>query len=84
MDFEIYYLTLYLSDTNEYEKRLQRAGKAVVKYSKFDKNNSENQQNEYLKLSEEIKREYPQLHVVNIDSCKDLENVENEIKEILS
>ena len=45
------YITLFLEDTDEYETRLNndnRTNKAIVKYSKFDKNNSIKQQNEYL------------------------------------
>ena len=49
MDFDIYYITLYLSDENEFEKRLNREGKAEVKYSKFSNENSINQQKAYLK-----------------------------------
>ena len=51
MDFDIYYITLYLKDTNEYEKRLAREGKGVTKYSKFSIENSITQQNLYLEMS---------------------------------
>ena len=84
MDFDIYYITLYLKDTNEYENRLKRAGKAVVKYSKFDKNNSENQQNEYLKMADEIKNKYENINVINVDTCRELSEIEEKIKKILS
>ena len=33
MDFDIYYITLYLSDENEFAKILNREGKAKVKYT---------------------------------------------------
>lgn len=82
MDFDIYYITLYLKDTNEYEKRLQRKDKAVVKYSKFNKENSVNQQNEYLKMANEIKELYPNINVINVDTCRDLEEIKDEIKNI--
>lgn len=83
MDFEIYYITLYLDDTDEYVRRLDRSGKAVVKYSKFDKNNSINQQNEYLKMADEIKNKYPNIKVVNVNTNKPLEEIEKNISEII-
>lgn len=83
MDFDIYYITLYLSNEDEYVTRLDRAGKAKVKYTKFEKQSSVNQQNEYLKLAEEIKEKYKNIHVVNIDNCRNLEDVQKELKELL-
>lgn len=84
MDFEIYYITLYLDDTEVYEERLKRSGKAVVKYSKFDKNNSINQQEEYLKMADEIKENYPQIKVYKVNSNKPLKEVEQEILDIIN
>lgn len=84
MDFEIYYITLYLDDTEVYEERLKRSGKAVVKYSKFDKNNSINQQEEYLKMADEIKDNYPQIKVYKVNSNKPLKEVEQEIIDIIN
>lgn len=84
MDFEIYYITLYLDDTEVYVKRLKRSGKAVVKYSKFDKNNSINQQEEYLKMADEIKDNYPQIKVYKVNSNKPLKEVEQEIIDIIN
>ena len=55
MDFEIYYITMYLSNEDEFEKRIKRRGKATNKYAKFNKQSSINQQNAYLKLADEIK-----------------------------
>ena len=83
MDFDIYYITLYLSNEDEYVTRLDRAGKAKVKYTKFEKQSSVNQQNEYLKLADEIKEKYKNIHVVNIDNCRNLEDVQKELKELL-
>ena len=42
MDFDIYYITLYLRNEDEYVTRLDRAGKAKVKYTKFEKQSSVN------------------------------------------
>ena len=83
MDFEIYYITLYLKDEELYTKRLAREGKTKVKYTDFNKNSSSNQQKEYLKLAEEIKQRYENINVVNIDNSKDLSVVEKELQEML-
>lgn len=83
MDFDIYYITLYLGDENEFENRLNRAGKAKNKYAKFDKQSSVNQQNAYLKMADEIAEKYPNIHVEKIDNCRDENKVKAEIKEML-
>ena len=83
MDCDIYYITLYLSDENEFAKRLDREGKAKVKYTEFNKKSSVNQQNEYLKLADEIKEKYKNINVIKIDNCRDLNEVKKEIKELL-
>lgn len=83
LDFDIYYIVLYLSDEKEFEKRLDREGKAKVKYTSFNKESSIKQQNEYLKLAEEIKEKYKNINVITIDNTKDLESVESKLKELL-
>ena len=83
MDFDIYYITLYLGNEDEYITRLDRDGKAKVKFTKFEKQSSVNQQNEYLKLADEIKEKYKNIHVINIDNCRKLEDVQKELKELL-
>ncbi len=83
MDFEIYYITLYLSDENEFEKRLNRAGKAKNAYANFNKQSSINQQNAYLKMADEIAEKYPQINVVKLDNCRDEKVVKEEIKNML-
>ena len=83
LDFDIYYIVLYLSDEKEFEKRLNREGKAKVKYTSFNKESSIKQQNEYLKLAEEIKEKYKNINVITIDNTKDLERVESRLKELL-
>lgn len=88
MDFDIYYITLFLSDEDEYERRLTRKGnanqKAKVSYAKFDKTSSVNQQKEYLNMADEIRKAYPNIHVLNIDNCREQENVQADIKSILN
>lgn len=83
MDFDIYYITLYLSNENEFEKRLNRAGKAKNAYAKFDKQSSINQQNAYLKMADEIAKKYPNINVVKIDNCREEKKVKEEIKNML-
>lgn len=83
MDFEIFYLTLYLKDESQFGKRLARDGKAVPKYAKFKAESSINQQREYLKMAEEIKQKYPNINVVNIQNDKGFEDVKKELIDIL-
>ncbi len=79
LDFEIYYITLYLENTNLYVERLKRDGKAVFAASKYSLDNSIAQQNMYLKMAEEVKEKYETINVINIANDKPLE----EVKEIL-
>lgn len=83
LDFEIYYITLYLSNESLYNERLNREGKAAFQGSKFEAENSINQQRMYLKMAEEIKEKYPNINVVNIANDRDLDEVKKEIREII-
>ena len=83
MDFDIYYITVYLSNSEEFTKRLKREGKTKVKYRDFNKDSSMNQQEVYLKLADEIKEKYANIHVVNIDNSRNLDEVKAELKELL-
>lgn len=83
LDFEIYYITVYLSDETLFEQRLDREGKAGPEYAKYKLENSIKQQRVYLEMAEEVKRKYPQINVINIDTNKDLEMVEKEIRDII-
>ena len=84
MDFDIYYITLYLSDTDDFARRLDRPGKATFKTSQFNVSNSIDQQEAYLQLADEIKYKYPNIHVINIDTCLDIEKNKEYLKELLS
>lgn len=79
LDFEIYYINLYLSDINEYSRRLERDGKANVTYAKFSIENSIEQQKMYKKMSDELKAGCNKISVLNLDNTLSFENV----KEIL-
>lgn len=83
LDFDIYFIALYLSDENEFEKRLAREKKADIKYAKFNKENSINQQNTYLKIADEISEKYPNIHVIKFDNCIPQEEMKEKIKNIL-
>lgn len=52
LNFNIYYVVLYLEDTNIYEKRLKRQHH---QYQAFSIESSVNQQNTYLKLADNLK-----------------------------
>lgn len=58
MDFDIYYISLYLSNPDLYKIRLARDGKAEFKNSSFSSKNSYNQQCEYDKMIEELYSKY--------------------------
>lgn len=83
LDFDIYYITLYLEDESLFEKRLQRDGKAVPQYAKFNIESSIKQQNMYLQMADELAEKYPNMHVHKIENGKDLEETKKELKEIL-
>jgi len=83
LDFEIYYITLYLQDENLYSERIKREGKCEPEYAKFKAENSISQQNVYLEMSKEIKEKYPNIHVLNIANDRDIEVVKNELKEFI-
>ena len=83
LDFDIYYITLFLENEKVYEERLNRNGKAVFEASKFSIDNSIGQQQEYLKLADEIKKKYSNIKVINIQTDRPKEDVEKEIREVL-
>lgn len=85
LDFDIYYITLYLSDTDEFEKRLARDDKGINKYAKFSKESSVKQQEAYMEVAEEIQEKYgDKIHVVNIDTCIGIDAVKEKIVSLLS
>ena len=83
LDFEIYYITLYLKNENEYIERLKRDGKAVFKGAEFKAENSIKQQRVYLEMADEIKNKYPNINVLNIANDKDLEDTKKELRQDL-
>lgn len=83
LDFDIYYITLYLKDEAQYEKRLIREGKANVDYAKFGAENSIEQQHTYIEMANEIKEKYPNIHVKEINTDKDIELTKIELREFI-
>ena len=83
LDFEIYYITLYLKDVEKYNARLDRKDKATFKNSKFEAENSINQQRDYLEMAEEIKEKYPNIKVKNIANDRDFEETKKELREFI-
>ena len=87
LDFEIYYITLFLGDEQEYERRLNRPGKAVFAASKFSLDNSRKQQWEYINLATEIFIKYGDcfnVHLLSIDTSKPIEETYKQLDNILS
>lgn len=83
LDFEIYYITLYLEDTENYTKRLQREGKATVDYAKFGAESSIEQQKVYLEMMDEIAEKYPNIKTIKIPTDYDIEITKNKLKEFI-
>ncbi len=83
LDFDIYYINLYLEDTLLFEQRLKRDEKAGPKYAKYKAENSINQQNTYLEMANEIEKDYKNIKVFNLKNDVSLEKMHSKIKEIL-
>ena len=83
LDFEIYYITLYLKDVEKYNTRLDRKDKATFKNSKIEAENSINQQKVYLEMAEDIKKKYPNIKVANISNDRDFEETKKELRDFI-
>lgn len=84
LDFDIYYITLYLENTSLFENRLSRDGKAIPEYAKFTIQSSINQQNQYLKMADEISANYPNIKVFKVSNDSDEQELKSKIKDILN
>lgn len=67
LDFEIYFVVLYLEDTSRFEKRIKRD---KCEYQKFEVESSIRQQKAYLELADEIKNNTKNIKVVKINTDK--------------
>lgn len=65
LNFDIYFVVLYLKDTSEYEKRIQRD---KGEYQKFSVESSIRQQEEYLKLADEVEKQTKNIKVIRFDT----------------
>ena len=65
LDFDIYFIVLYLEDTNLYKKRIQRD---KFTYQKFEVESSIKQQNEYLKLADEVEKKANNIKVIRFEN----------------
>ena len=83
LDFDIYYINLYLEDENLYTERLKRDGKVEPAYAKFSAENSIAQQRVYLEMADEIIEKYPSIKVFKFENGKDFEETKKELNEIL-
>lgn len=81
LDFDIYYITLFLSDESKFEERLNRDGKAGPDYAKYKSENSIKQQKVYLEMADELKEKCTNIKIINIDTNRDLDIIKKEIKE---
>lgn len=85
MDFDIYYISLYLFNPDMYKVRLARDGKAEFKNSKFSAENSYNQQCEYDKMIEELYGKYKdKAKFLRIDMDEPLESIFLRINDIFN
>lgn len=78
LNFEIYFVALYLKDTSEYEKRIKRN---KFEYQKFELESSIKQQEAYLDLADEIERETKNIKVIKFNNDS-TENSTEKINEI--
>ncbi len=83
LDFEIYYINIFLEDVSIFGKRLQREGKAVPEYAKFEVENSIKQQEIYLQMAKELQEKFQKIKVKNIENSKDFEDIKKEIREFV-
>lgn len=79
LDFDIYYIVLYLEDESLFSERLKRENKANVKFVDFDIKNSIDQQNTYLQMADEIDGKFNNIKVLKIKN--DLPNMATDVLE---
>ena len=64
LNFDIYLVVLYLGDTSVFEKRIKRD---KHQYQEFNVESSVNQQNEYLKLAEQVEKDTKNIKVIKFN-----------------
>lgn len=83
LDFDIYYINLYLENVDEYTNRLCRKEKGTPDYAKYDVERSIKQQKIYIEMSDEIREKFKSIKVFNVKSDRPFEEVKEELKHIL-
>lgn len=85
LDFKIYYINLYLSNTENFKERLNREGKANVSYAKFNVESSIKQQEIYSYLFQEIVTYWDSITSYNISTDqRDIKETLEYIKELVN
>ena len=79
LDFEIYYITLYLKDESLFEERLKRDEKVGPDFAKYKAENSLQQQRVYLEMADEIEQKYHNIKVLRIENSVDLQIVKSQL-----
>lgn len=83
LDFDIYYINLYLDDVSKFEERLNRSGKALYKYAPFKVESSIKQQETYCQMSDELKKNTKNIHVIDFNVNRTVEEEYEELNKLL-
>ncbi len=83
LDFDIYYITVYIEDVEEFAKRINRKEKGAQSYAQYKAKRSVGQQKVYLEMAEELKEKCKNIKVYNIKNDRPFEEVKAELKDIL-
>jgi len=81
LDFEIYYVTIYLENENLFCERLVRDEKDGPDYAKYKSENSIKQQRVYLQMADEIEKKYKNIKVIRLENSKDIAETKKELRE---
>ena len=83
LDFDIYYINLYLDDTNAFAERLKRSGKAKIDYAAFAVESSIKQQNMYKEIADELEENTKNIKVINFNTNIPVEEVYKRLDDLL-
>ena len=83
LDFDIYYINLYLDDVSKFEERLNRSGKALYKYAPFKVESSIKQQETYCQMSDELKKITKNINVIDFNVNRPVEEEYEELNKLL-
>ena len=83
LDFDIYYINLYLDDVSKFEERLNRSGKALYKYAPFKIESSIKQQETYCQMSDELKKITKNINVIDFNVNRPVEEEYEELNKLL-